>query len=189
MAIITTAQVKSFIGITGSDYDTAIAFHIPYVQKDYIQLCNPGYEKDAYIYVNGITYAFVNSGPDTITDSDSGFVTAGFEAGHDIVVEGSESNDGEYTLATVAAGTLTLDSADELTTEAAGENITITRLIWIKANLYYVAQMIWHRIAHAKDNVATSESLSRYSVTYADVISGYPNNIINGLKGRNVRMS
>jgi hypothetical protein len=188
MGIITTAQVKSFMGISGTDYDTAIAFHIPYVQKDYIALCNPGYTKDEYIYIDGATFAFNNADPDTITDSDSGFVDAGFESGHDVVVEGSESNDGEYTLDTVAAGTLTLDSADELTTEAAGESVTITRLKWEKANLYYVAQMVWYRIAHAKDNAVTSESLSRYSVTYRDVIGGYPVSIINGLK-RNVRMS
>lgn len=189
MAIITTAQVKSFLGITGSTYDTTIAFHIPYVQKDYIEICNPGYTKDAYIYVNGITFAFTNTDPDTITDSDSGFVTAGFEAGHDILVEGSESNDGEYSVSTVAAGTLTLDSAEELTTEAAGENVTITRMIWIKANLMYVAQMIWYRIAHVKDFGIRNESLSRYSVTYADVVAGYPDSIIKGLKGKNVRMS
>lgn len=189
MALITTAQVKAFMGITGADYDTAIAFHIPYVQKDYIQLCNPGYIKDEHIYIDGVTFAFVDSDPDTITDSDSGFVTAGFEAGHDVIVEGSESNDGEYAIDTVAAGVLTFDSAEELTTEAAGESVTITRIKWIKANLYYVAQMVWHRVAHAKDNYATSESLSRYSVTYSDVVAGYPEGIINGLKDHNVRMS
>jgi hypothetical protein len=189
MAIITTAQVKSFLGITGSDYDTAIDFHIPYVQKDYIQICNSGYELDEYIYINGITIAFNNLDPDTITDSNDGFVTAGFEAGHDILVEGSESNDGEYEIDTVAAGTLTLASIEELTTEAAGENVTITRLKWIQANLYYVAQMVWHRITSAQRADVRNESLSRYSVTYNQSSGGYPESVVNGLKGKNVRMS
>jgi hypothetical protein len=188
MGIITTALTKTLLGITASTYDTQIAALIPYVQADVIALCNPGYVKDEYIYVDGITFAFNNLNPDTITDSDSGFIDAGFEAGHDILVEGSESNDGEYTLATVVAGTLTLDSSDTLTTEAAGENITITRIKWEKSNIIAVAQMIWYRIAHIKDFSIKSESLSRYSVTYADVIGGYPDTIIKRLK-RNVRRS
>jgi hypothetical protein len=189
MAIITRDIVKLFLGINNSTHDAAIDFHIPYVQKDYIEICNPGYELDEYIYLNGITFAFNNVDPDTITDSDSGFVDAGFEAGHDILVEGSESNDGEYSLATVAAGTLTLISGDELTTEAAGENVTITMLKWTAANLYYVAQMIWHRIQNAKISNVKNESLSRYSVTYAEQTGGYPDSIIRGLKGKMVRMS
>ena len=44
----------------------------------------------------------------TVTDSGSGFVTAGFKAGDLITVSGSTSNDGNYTIVTVAAGTLTL---------------------------------------------------------------------------------
>lgn len=189
MALITTAQVKTILGISASTYDTQITALIPYVQADVIQICNPGYTKDEYIYVNGITFAFTNTDPDTITDSDSGFVDAGFEAGHDIVVEGSQSNDGQYGVATAAAGVLTLDTSDVLTTEAAGEYVTVTRIKWEKSNLLYVAQMIWYRIKHAKDFSITSESLSRYSVTYADVVAGYPKSIISGFKNRKVRMS
>ncbi len=40
-------------------------------------------------------------------------------------VSGSEDNDGTYTLATVAAGTLTLAATDALTAETAGANVKI----------------------------------------------------------------
>jgi len=76
--------------------------------------------------INGITFAFVDSGPDTITDSDSGFLRAGFKAGDTITVQGSASNDGDYTIDSVVAGTITLDAGDALTTEAAGSSVNIS---------------------------------------------------------------
>lgn len=60
------------------------------------------------------TITFVNSNPDTITDSGSGFVTAGFEAGDKVKVGGSGSNDTTYKIVSVAAGTLTLEKFEEV---------------------------------------------------------------------------
>lgn len=81
------------------------------------------------------TIAFVNSNPDTITDSGNGFVTAGFTAGTKIRVTGSASNNSVFTIATVTAGTITLVSTDSLVAEAAGASVTIRGVISIgKAN-------------------------------------------------------
>jgi len=78
------------------------------------------------ISVSETTIAFVNSDPDTITDSGSGFLTAGFEAGQIIVITTtSGTNDGTYTIASVAAGTITLIAADSLTTENAATAGTV----------------------------------------------------------------
>ena len=76
-------------------------------------------------HITGTGIAFVDSDPDTITDTGSGFVTAGFEAGMTIIVEGTSNNDGIYLVDTVAAGTLTLTTAMSLTVEAAGSSFTI----------------------------------------------------------------
>lgn len=67
-----------------------------------------------------------NAAADTITDSANGFLVAGFEAGDQITVSGSASNDGTYTIASVAAGTITLLARNDLTTEAAGATVTLT---------------------------------------------------------------
>lgn len=80
------------------------------------------------------TLAFVDGGAsaDTITDSANGFVTAGFEAGMTInVTTNSGTNDGQYTIASVAAGTLTLVSGDAVTTEdaATAGSSTITNYL------------------------------------------------------------
>ena len=61
----------------------------------------------------------------TITDSDSGFVTAGFEAGQTLIIEGSAADDGQYLIDTVEAGTITLTGIQVLTGEAAGSSITL----------------------------------------------------------------
>ena len=76
--------------------------------------------------LEAITIALVDSGPDTITDSGNGFVTAGFVAGMPITISGSTASDGTYTIATVVAGTITLIAADVLPAEAAGKKITLT---------------------------------------------------------------
>jgi hypothetical protein len=77
--------------------------------------------------INAITIAFTDDDPDTITDSDNGFVDAGFKEGDLVTVSGSTSNDGNYTIDTggVAAGVLTLVIGDSLTAEIAGDNVTI----------------------------------------------------------------
>jgi hypothetical protein len=72
------------------------------------------------------SYAFVDSGPDTITDSNNNFVNDGFIVGQTLTVAGTDSNDGDYTIAVVAAGTLTLISTDTLTAEDAGDTVTLT---------------------------------------------------------------
>ena len=81
--------------------------------------------------IQAITIAFNDNDPsaDTITDSGNGLVTAGFEAGDHIVVSGSTSNDGTYLAATVVAGTVTLDPADTLTDEVAGDLVTIVEAL------------------------------------------------------------
>jgi len=73
------------------------------------------------------TIAFVDSNPDTITDSASGFVTAGFTVGDRIVVTGSTNNNSTFKIAAVTAGVITLVGGDSLTAESAGSSITIKK--------------------------------------------------------------
>jgi hypothetical protein len=87
-------------------------------------LCN-GLTAIFSAHITGTGIAFVDSDPDTITDSGNGFVTAGFTDGMTIIVEGTVSNDGIYLVDTVAAGTLTLTTAMSLTGEVAGTSFTI----------------------------------------------------------------
>ncbi len=83
------------------------------------------------VKLKGTTIAFNDNGaaPDTITDSGSGFLKAGFQPGDTLQVSGSASNNtvGPYyfTIATVTAGTITLLAKNALTTEAAGATVKL----------------------------------------------------------------
>ncbi|MFA5376968.1 MAG: DUF2460 domain-containing protein [Dehalococcoidia bacterium] len=76
--------------------------------------------------IKGARLACVNSNPDTITDSSSGFVTQGFDASHDVTIYGSgTSNNKVAGVSIVAAGTLTLDSGESLTAESANASLEV----------------------------------------------------------------
>ena len=77
------------------------------------------------------TIAFLNSDPDTIVDSAAGFVSAGFEPGDVITVQGTAGgiNNGTYTLADVSASTLTLIATDTLAAQPAGSSVTVANLL------------------------------------------------------------
>lgn len=63
--------------------------------------------------------------PDEIGDSGNGL--AGFSVDENINVEGSTSNDGDYTVQSVAAGALGVDQALPLT-EVAGDDVRLRTL-------------------------------------------------------------
>lgn len=78
------------------------------------------------VTVTGTTYA-VASG--TITDSGSGFVTAGFRVGDVLVIAGftgTAANNTMVVITGVAAGTLTVAPVGAFTNDAAGESVTLT---------------------------------------------------------------
>jgi len=85
--------------------------------------------EDMQVFISGTGIAFVDGGgsSDTITDTGSGFVTAGFGTTDKIRVIGSASNDGDYQLTNAAAGTLTM-ATGLLTAETASESVTIYQI-------------------------------------------------------------
>ena len=116
---------------------------------------------------NNTTVAFVNSNPDTITRSDGGsFVASGFTAGDVIMVGGSTSNDGKYTLAGVTATTLTLVGADSLTAEAAGASVTITNGVLVRVRAFTQTNVIFSTSMGVWDGGASA-------VTTKAPVSGY----------------
>jgi len=76
--------------------------------------------------ITGTDIAFVDGGEgvDTITQIAAQFVIAGFVAGDVITVSGSTSNDGDYTIISVIAGTISV-ATDSLTAEDAEDLVTI----------------------------------------------------------------
>jgi len=185
MGIATTAEVKALLGITATTWDTLFGLWAKIVKDDILEICND-YFRDELITMEANTIAFLENSPsaDTITDSDSAFVTTGFLNGHDILIEGSLYNDGVYQIGTVAAGTLTLETDEGLNDEEAGEYVTITRIKWPRRIQKPYAQMLWWNIKNIKTFGADNQSLSRHSITYEKRINGYPESIIKTLPRR-----
>lgn len=74
------------------------------------------------------TFTFDGGGnPDTIVDSGSGFIAAGFNDDDSITISGSTLNDGTYLPASVTSSTITMQGAVSLANESAGAIITITQ--------------------------------------------------------------
>lgn len=69
------------------------------------------------IDASGNTITFADADPDTITRA-SGDWTTHFKTGQTIVVSGSGSNDGTYTIASLTSTVITLDAGDELAAES-----------------------------------------------------------------------
>lgn len=84
------------------------------------------------------TIAFVDSNPDTITDSGGAFVSTGFKPGKILISGATNSgNNGNKTIASVAAGTLTLVAGDALTVEAAAASVTIVQPLGLNPGQIY----------------------------------------------------
>lgn len=156
MSIITSAEVKSLLQITVSTYDTLIATLIPMAQDRIVEYCQNSF-LDSGIALESDGIAFVSGSPATITDSNSGFSDAGFESGHDCLVQGSTSNDGIYAIQTVADGTLTLVTAEVLTTEAVGD-VILTRVRWPKGIKLDAAQLVNYYL-HREGKLVKREDL------------------------------
>ena len=193
--IVTLAQAKALLQITSATYDAVIQSLIPIVEDDVIRYCNTAWE-DKYIYrASAGNIAMVKGDPDTITDSDSLFVKSGFTADMDIFVSGGNgTNEGVFGLATVVAGTLTLDSVNQLVDQDPTDSdantllsFRISRINWPRGIGLPASQMIWYHVKQGKPTDVVSERIDDYAVTY---IGGgnqgggqmqYPARILDGL--------
>lgn len=69
---------------------------------------------------------FADADPDTIVRDAGSFLTDGFNDADSLTISDSVSNDGEYTIDTVTATTITLDSGDTLVAEGPSPNIAVS---------------------------------------------------------------
>jgi len=172
MPIITTAEVVTRLRITGSDYNTYLSAIIPDVQEFVMNLCNNRFHQKT-VYISASSIACVKGAPDTIADSNSKFVEAYFAAGMDIDIQDTLNNNSIKVIATVAAGTLTLTSTNELIDEVEGlTTVTITRVVFPVGIKLAVAKLIKYYIETnsilATDKDIKSVRIGEFEETYSD---------------------
>jgi len=177
MALMTTAEVKSVLGITASTYDTQIAFFLPIVEDDLIAYLNNCFS-DGYVYrESGSALSFVRGDSDTadhITDTEAKFTEKGFLSNMDIIVQGGGANVGLHSVSSASTDRLLLSETGILIDQAQGDtkddnyigNILISRVKWPIALKLPAAKMIWSLIDNGKVSDVKSEKLDDYSITY-----------------------
>ena len=200
MALMTTAEVKTFLGITASTYDVQIAAYIPLIEEDITDYLQNWFQ-DKAIFVEadgGLAFsrgntATATSAADYITDDNYAFTSAGFTDGMDIVIAGG-SNYGIYTISSVTTAVLKTNSTgifvdqDQDDSQHSVGTILISRVIWPAALKPVAAKMIWYQIDNAKMSDAKSERIDDYSIVFAGS-RAYPERLLNQLnKWRHARM-
>ena len=89
-------------------------------------------------YLSGTRLACVNSNPDTITDSSSGFTAnaLGFAAAQNLLLGGSTQGNSDtlFTIASVVAATITLDAGDSLAAESGNGSLAVYRTYQVRFN-------------------------------------------------------
>jgi len=179
MAIVTSDQVKTILQITGTDFDTAIGALIPLVQKfilDYTK--NEFRVPRKYITSTEFVFTHNDSAADTITDPDENFIDAGLTDGCHVIVSGSLDNDGVYKVATVVAGTLTLDASEVLTSESSDEYVRIQRVSFPDSLQLIAAKLIGFNLERGQTRGIKSEHIGSYSVQYSNE---YPASLLKEL--------
>jgi len=78
-----------------------------------------------YDQIGTLTFNENGGSPDTIVRSTGSWLTEGFEPGQEIIVSGTASNDGTYTINTVVALTITLITADDVVQENTVSNVSL----------------------------------------------------------------
>lgn len=146
--LCTTGQALQILR-TPEDIDTnTLAALLAYAQEDLVEYLDNQFADKLITYYSS-TIAFVPGSPDTITDSDSKFVLEGFTSG-DVVIERAYANSGIHDIASVAAGTLTLTSNNELVAMSPTDDnhplpgVIISRVNWPKALRLVVAKMAYY---------------------------------------------
>lgn len=133
----------------------------------FINNVNPVKSNSAAKMLTAATIAFHDNSPsaDTITDSGSGFITAGFEDGDKITVTGTTNNNDTYTIDTAAAGTITLIAGDSLTNESAG---TAFSLSWNIEN-----QSVVIKQGFMKNTAGADFTLSNFVKAFEGIVEDY----------------
>jgi len=175
--ILSTTEVKSFLGITSTTYDNQISALLPICVDEFFNFTNNWFHNNR-VKINSWNISATSSNQ-VIGISGTNFSTYHFASGDVIHIEESARNDGFYNVQTVASTIMTLlQSSDGAATytlagELEGESQWIVTKIDIPVGVkFIISQMIKYKIDYPT-GVPLSESLGDYSVSYGNGFTGY----------------
>ena len=176
--LCTLAEAKTILRKNDAEDDSSLDELLRYAQEDLVEYLNNHFQSRIITYYAS-SIAFVSGSPDTITDSDSEFVTEGFKAGDDIAVEYAFDNNGIYELSSVAAGTLTLTTTNELVDMDPDDDnhplggVRISRVDWPRPLKMVCAKMAWYLYHEPRPDDKRAETQDGTVISYAGT-NAYP---------------
>ena len=173
--ILTKTQVKTYLGITSTDYDNQIDAMIDPILYDMFDYTSNHFHNNA-VKIRTQQMTFSTTG--TIVVSGTNFSTYSFASGDEIHIENSARNDGFYTASSVSSATITVSTTQTLKSETWEAPVTITKVDVPISLLPVMSAMIKYKIDTPMGN-PLSESLGDYSVTYGG--NDYPASIEKSL--------
>lgn len=168
MALITLQETKSILQLNDT-YDNVLTELIPLVCYQVVYALTQNRFVNPKINITSSTLTFAESAG-TIVDSQSQFIISDFYTGkQDVVIGGSLYNDGLYELASVSAGTMTLDLSTMtkgFKDEAEEQFIEIKQVVFPQELKIPTAKWLNYLINKANLAGVKSESVLSYSTTY-----------------------
>lgn len=185
MAILTIAQVKTFLKITDTDADRDAQINalIPVVEEDIASYCNSRFRNPAVAFSG----SFVITAPAivyTLTCALGGISDQPFAIGDYIDLYGTARNDGYFTIATLSDTVIT--TTEVLVAESAA-TLSVYLVQWPEPVRMIAARMVGFQLDHIASAGLQSENILDYSYTLSSSGSssgyagGYSSDIMQGL--------
>lgn len=153
-AMITLAEVKSELSISGSDYDTKITSRIPIVEASMREICNYSFRERVFCRIESgktVGNLFNLQRPVLI-----GTILEGTGIVADTTIDDYDIRDGEITISDAVTASIT--------------EVIFTISVDLKP---YIAQMVWYRVSKmavsaSSEKTIKSKRIGPISISYGD---------------------
>lgn len=179
--IITRSEAKSLLRITNTDNDDFIDLNLPIIEQVICDYCNTDFIDKQFDYFSSNTITFDSS------DNSINFTGIGNKklvVGDSIRVYKSLRNNQTFTVYSVSANKIIVNSIDTIIDEDEQQGVFITKLNYPKPLKLIASKMLNFLIADLDEDKtpgATSEKIDDYSITYESNYQGFPISIMKAL--------
>lgn len=172
--IITLNEVKTILQISVSTYDSLINMFIPIVEQDICDYCKTDFVDEEFDFFssNDITFVASDNSINLTGISDKKLV-----ANDSIRVYKSFRNNKTFTVDSVSANKIILNSIDTVQDEDEGETVYVMKVKYPVPLKFVAAKMINYQLVTNTDEFTPgmkSEKVDDYSITLEETINGYP---------------
>lgn len=183
--MITRAEIKTLLQITGQTKDILIDALIPIVIDDIRQITNNDFIVDDGYYALSDDFTFTAASAAISCSNSDDLTLLHIASGDDILISGSLRNDGFYPVSTKTANSIIIAAPFTVLNETQPSDnsilIRIDKAYFPKSLKIAFAKMIGFHLEKPQVSGVKAESVGRYSVTY-DTDRQYPSAVYEALK-------